>query len=142
MPELDSVLTDLDGARQNLAEALAQEEWDGANKFLISLRDSLEALGKHLDADSPDEESYNNLVGIYNAAVDQHNAAVDTLNSADQYAGWRIGDTRPCGCPVEPVSVACPPHEQRWGPAQPDCGDCEFGVPGVRHWAYGCEDPK
>lgn len=54
--------------------------------------------------------------------------------------GWRIGDTRPCGCPVEPVAVPCEWHERHIGVAQADCADCEFGVPGVYHYAYGCDE--
>lgn len=48
-------------------------------------------------------------------------------------AGWRIGDYRPCGCEVVPVAVACDFHELEWQTAQTDCGDCEYGVPGVWH---------
>lgn len=53
--------------------------------------------------------------------------------------GWRIGDTRPCGCPVEATSRPCERHQREWGVAQTDCGDCEYGIPGVWHEYYGCD---
>jgi hypothetical protein len=47
--------------------------------------------------------------------------------------GWNVGDIRPCGCEVVYVSQPCEFHEQEWGYAQSDCGECEFGIPGVWH---------
>jgi hypothetical protein len=61
----------------------------------------------------------------------------DQTNDADAIPdGWNIGDTRPCGCEVVPVSVACEFHfhGHEWQVAQADCGACEYGMPGVRHW--------
>lgn len=57
-----------------------------------------------------------------------------TTDTEEIPEGWSIGNVRPCGCEVEPVSIACERHEHEWGQAQTDCGDCEYGVPGVRHW--------
>lgn len=141
MTQLEDTLTAIDGARQNLAEDLASQEWGSANKSLRSLAEEIDALGGHIDG-TADDARYNELVAVYNGAADQHNQAIDTLNAAGQHEGWRIGDTRPCGCPVEALSVACPSCDQHHGQAMTDCGECQFGVPGVRHWNQGCEDPK
>ncbi len=59
---------------------------------------------------------------------------ITTPESGEQIPdGWNIGDVRPCGCEVVPVSQACALHEETWGHAQTDCSDCEFGIPGVWH---------
>ena len=44
-----------------------------------------------------------------------------------------VGTTLACGCEVIRGNLACDYHAERYGPAQPDCGDCRFGVPVVYH---------
>lgn len=47
--------------------------------------------------------------------------------------GADVGTILSCGCEVIRGNLACDYHAERWGPAQPDCGDCDFGVPLAYH---------
>lgn len=44
-----------------------------------------------------------------------------------------VGTTLPCGDEVTRANIPCGYHAERYGVAQPDCPDCEFGVPAVYH---------
>lgn len=44
-----------------------------------------------------------------------------------------VGTTLPCGCEAGRANWPCAYHGEQLGVAQPDCGDCEFGVPAVWH---------
>lgn len=44
-----------------------------------------------------------------------------------------IGTVLECGCEVERGNLACDYHADKYGPAQPDCADCEFGIAVVYH---------
>lgn len=48
-----------------------------------------------------------------------------------------IGTVLDCGCTVARIGIPCARCAREYGPAQPDCGDCRFGVPGLYH---RCED--
>lgn len=136
--ELDDTLNELRTAQTALENALRDKEWTQANQACNTISSTLVVLGRHLDG-MTESGLHNPTVEIYNHAVEQHNEAIDRIAGAGELPGWRIGDTRPCGCPVEAITVPCGPHEAEWGQAQTDCGDCRFGVPGVRHWNNGCE---
>lgn len=135
--ELDDTLNELRSAQSNLETALRAHEYAQAVTACNQISSTLVVLGRHLDGMN-ESGLHNPTVEIYNHAVEQHNAAIDTIAEAGELPGWRIGDVQVCGCEVEPVSVPCARHED-CGEAQTDCGDCRFGVPGVRHWNNGCE---
>lgn len=44
-----------------------------------------------------------------------------------------VGTVLGCGCEVGRFNFPCEWHAKRYGVAQPDCGDCRFGVPAVLH---------
>ena len=136
--DFDNALNVLRAAQTTLEEALRDKEWIQALQACNQLSAALVVLGRHLDA-MTDDGRHNQIVEIYNHAVEQHNEAINTIADAGELPGWRIDDVQPCGCPVEPISVPCERHEAEWGQAQTDCGDCRYGVPGVRHWNNGCE---
>lgn len=138
----DAILDKLEATSDKLTAEFGAEAWDGANTAVRQLRADIEALGHHIDAIGEEDDSHDFLVAVHNAATEQHNETIDMLYDLGQYEGWRIGDERPCGCPVEAGAVACERDARKWGPAQPDCGECQFGVPVVWHDRYGCEDPK
>ena len=51
-------------------------------------------------------------------------------------AEWQesdVGTVLGCGCEVGHFSFPCEWHEEEYGVAQADCGDCRFGVPAVLH---------
>lgn len=140
--QTDTTLDELEGISQNLTTEIAAQEWDNANITLRQLRTAIETLGHHIDTLGEDDDQHDILTGVFNAATEQHNETVDMLYDLGRYEGWRIGDTRPCGCPVEAGAIACPSCDQHHDQAMADCGECQFGVPVVWHDRHGCEDPK
>lgn len=136
--ELDDTLNELRSAQSGLETALRAHEWVQAVTACNQISSTLVVLGRHLDGMN-ESGLHDSTVELYNHAVEQHNAAIDAIAEAGELPGWRIGDVQVCGCPVEPVAVACERHEAEWGQAMTDCGDCRYGVPGVRHWNNGCE---
>lgn len=44
-----------------------------------------------------------------------------------------VGTVLDCGDEVTRANIPCEWHEERYGYARPDCGDCRFGVPAVYH---------
>jgi hypothetical protein len=44
-----------------------------------------------------------------------------------------VGTVLPCGCEVGHFNLPCEWHQEQYGVARPDCGDCRFGVPAVLH---------
>lgn len=136
--DLDETIASLRTAKAELADALNGNRWHDALIATERISSMLPVLGRHLDTLIAVSQ-HNQITEIYNAAVDQHNNAIDAIAEAGELPGWRIGDIQACGCPVEPVAVPCEAHETEWGQAMTDCGDCRYGVPGVRHYANGCE---
>lgn len=138
MTTLGGTLDTLRAAQAGLETALREYRWIDALTACNEVSSALVALHPHLDG-MTDDSRHDYVTDAYNRAVDQHNAAIDTIAAAGELPGWRIGDVQVCGCEVEPIAVACDRHEAEWGQAQTDCGDCRYGVPGVRHWNNGCE---
>lgn len=138
MPTLGGTLDTLRAAQASLGGALREQRWTDALTACNEVSSALVSLHAHLDGMS-DDSRHDYVTDAYNAAVEQHNAAIDAIADAGELPGWRIGDVQACGCPVEPVAVPCDRHEAEWGQAFTDCGDCRYGVPGVRHYAHGCE---
>lgn len=138
MATLGGTLDTLRAAQAGLGSALRKQRWTDALTACNEVSSALVSLHAHLDGMS-DDSRHGYVTDAYNAAVEQHNAAIDAIADAGELPGWCIGDVQVCGCPVEPVAVPCDRHEAEWGQAFTDCGDCRYGVPGVRHYAHGCE---
>lgn len=138
MTTLGGSLDTLRAAQASLGAALREHCWADALAACNEVSSALVALHPILDA-MTDDSRHDYVTDIYNRAVEQHNAAIDTIADAGELPGWRVGDVQVCGCPVEAIAVPCNRHESEWGQAFTDCGDCRYGVPGVRHWNNGCE---